>query len=72
MKALLPQFLESWLGTVMCKGCVSITSKWKMRTRSGELYTMCAVRFVATNGATYTGRFGSDWAQACAVRRSRA
>jgi hypothetical protein len=63
-------FAETWLGTVMCKSVVRIKNKWKMFTRRGEPYTMCSIEFLGTNGARYTGRYGSDWTQACRVRRA--
>jgi len=62
-------FAESWLGTVMCKGYVKVNNKWKMFTGRGEPYTMCSIEFIGTNGAKYKGRYSSDWAQACRVRR---
>lgn len=57
----------TWLGTDI--GRVEVTSHWSQWSRHLGLCTMTAIRVHGTNGAVYHGRYGSDWAQLCRVRR---
>jgi hypothetical protein len=57
---------ETWLSTKLS------TSPVKHSTyRSNIARNMSSVRFRATNGAEYYGRYGSDWAQFCRVRKAK-
>lgn len=55
--------VTTWLGSVL--GTITYASTFAHNFGS----RMTCIRFKGTNGATYSGRFGSDWAQLCRVRK---
>lgn len=57
---------ETWLGTRLSEGRVSIS-----RFSTNLSRNIVAIRFKATNGATYYGRYGADWSQLCRVRKAK-
>lgn len=57
---------ETWLGTKL-----SINPVKHSTFHSNIARNMSSVRFRATNGAEYYGRYGSDWAQFCRVRKAK-
>lgn len=59
----------TWLGTPL--GRVVERRQYKRYSRAGMPYMMESIRVVGTNGAVYVGRHGSDWSEACRVRRAR-
>ena len=59
--------VTTWLGTEL--GTLRACHVWTFRHNFGS--RMTTIRFRGTNGATYAGRFGSDWSQACKVRKVR-
>ena len=57
--------VKTWIGTVI--GTITYANTFHHNFGS----RMTTIRFRGTNGATYAGRFGSDWSQACKVRKVR-
>lgn len=55
-----------WNGRLISAN-VHVVSKWKQYSH-GVPYQMCAIRFSVSN-MTYSGRYSSDWSQACKVKR---
>lgn len=62
-KCALGEKVATWLGTPLG----TITGWTRFSTNISR--NMVAIRFKGTNGATYYGRFGSDWSQLCRVRK---
>ncbi len=57
--------LTTWMGDLLGTGIVSGVFRNNL-TGSRTV----AIRIRATNGHTYTGRFGDEWSQLCRVRRA--
>jgi hypothetical protein len=56
----------TWKGTKI--GDVTKSSTHKRYT-ANSIYSMRTVHITGTNGAYYYGRYGSDWAQLCRIRK---
>ncbi len=62
---------QTWTGAHI--GTVKVVSSWKQyppRARFPVPYTMTSVRVTMTDGSVWTGRYNSDWSQACKLRRA--
>lgn len=57
---------ETWLGTKLSAGPIKHTTHHGFFSKN-----MCSIRFRATNGAEYYGRYHSDYAQFCRVRKAK-
>ena len=58
---------ETWLGTPLARVPGSVIYNTYRNRLTGT--KMSCVKVYGTNGATYVGRFGSDWSQFCRLRK---
>jgi hypothetical protein len=57
--------LTTWMGDLLGTG--TVTGVFRNNLTGSRTV---AIRVRATNGQTYTGRFGDEWSQLCRVRRA--